>query len=218
MNNPGDRIKALRGYLAISRKDFCQKHGFPEVTLKSWELSLKAISEKQLQKLIRAFELEKMFCSKEWILEGSGPSPFSEREHIQEKITQRAENFLLDSQERHLQQVSLKFFQEIYPKGIHVLTNDDWMSPFFIEGDIVCGIPTSTFLKGQLYILEMTDKRKFVRLLFPSKKEGCVSFATPQNRINFQFQSDVPYKQIYQIVLICKANATISFAQHKENF
>ena len=108
MDNSGDRIKSLRGFLALSRREFCHKHGIPEVTLKSWELSLKSISTKQLEKIIGAFEKEGVSCTQEWILKGTPPSPFSKMENVDTPFSLSPHRFLLNSQFENLQNVSLK--------------------------------------------------------------------------------------------------------------
>jgi hypothetical protein len=71
ISNVGEKLYSLRKHLLLSRKEFCLKHNIPDRVLRALELSMISIN----LKLIEAFNAENIFCSKEWLLAGEGPSP-----------------------------------------------------------------------------------------------------------------------------------------------
>lgn len=73
----GARLRALRAYINLSRKDLEERYNLKEITLKAWEFDqIKHVSDTSVQKIISAFDQEGMHCSKEWLIKGHGPSPF----------------------------------------------------------------------------------------------------------------------------------------------
>ena len=73
--NVGERLYSLRKHLSLSRREFCLKHNIPDPVLRALEFSMISISLKYTDKLIEAFNAENIFCTKEWLLAGAGPSP-----------------------------------------------------------------------------------------------------------------------------------------------
>lgn len=189
----------------MSRKDFCQRHSIPEVTLKSWELSLKSISIKQLEKVIRAFEKEGMCCTQEWILKGTPPSPFARMETLQQTIGRAPQRFLLTPPHQQLQELSLKVFYGIYPQGLHFTVPDDQMAPFFTSGDIVCGVAVESWVPGVPYMVETQENQRIVRLVFTNISPDSLRLQTinPDQKEQDAFQIVIP-RQIYHIIMITR--------------
>ena len=64
----GFRVKAVRESLRMTRKEFCNRHGFTISTLHSWERGDSCVTEEVGNLLVEAFENEKVQITLDWIL------------------------------------------------------------------------------------------------------------------------------------------------------
>lgn len=122
-----NRLRAIRGFMGLSRKDLAQKYEIPEITLKYWELGKSNITQKNIQNLINSFAKDHILCTKEWLLHGIGPSPFEGKKETPLKsfdIKKEVDAFL----ENNTLSVST------------VIVNNNFL-PFYEKGDIVGAIP-----------------------------------------------------------------------------
>ena len=74
------RISQIRKHTHLSRRSFCEKHGFSVSTFRDWENGKSFPSEKNILLIMDAFRKEGYVCSKKWILTGKGIDPIKEKE------------------------------------------------------------------------------------------------------------------------------------------
>jgi transcriptional regulator with XRE-family HTH domain len=119
------RLRAVRGFHGLSRKEFCSRSNIPEISLKYWELGKSQISERKLQNLVNSLQKEGVRVTKEWLLYGVGPSPFGEQE----------KTFTPPGLEPEIQ-----FFLKSNSDSIVQTVIDSLWFPFFEKGDCIGGI------------------------------------------------------------------------------
>jgi transcriptional regulator with XRE-family HTH domain len=198
----GDRIRSLRGYLSLSRREFCFKHSIPEPTLRAWELSLTSITPRYLQKLLKAFEQENILCSFEWIMKGERTAPLfasevisNELKEYEAQMTSSLENpILLES----------AVFQRRNPDSIVVNISDKSMLPLYEDGDYVGGLKVllTSIQSGSSYIVVLPNGMQVVRVLHKgsSKSLFTLECSNPQAKSNMPTATNVEIKDVYRIV------------------
>ncbi len=195
LQTPGDRIKALRNSLGISRKEFAEKHGFSDSTLSAIEHSVRHLTSAQLQKLIGIFLREGLPCSEEWILTGNGEVLLNKGQ--MEKASFCFFDPILEE---------VKLFQKHNPHSLVIQMKDESMSPLYEKQDYVGGIKITRTLKspdyGKPYIVIFPDDSKLVRSLYPGQQKGlfklsCLNLLDPLEQ---PFHVNVTLKAIYEIV------------------
>lgn len=202
-----ERIKALRGYLSMTRKEFCSKHGIPEPTLRAWELSLYSISPSHLQKLIKAFERENILCTTEWLLQGEGTPPLFAAETINRELEKVTDDMSGNSTLVSPVLVESAVFQRYNPESLVIQISDNSMLPQFEKGDYVGGIKKNLSLIkatdfGKIYIVVLEDGSQIVRIVYQGDTEktftlGCLNLLNQQKN---PIMSEVKPKELYQVV------------------
>ena len=66
----GTRLLSLRKHCRYSRRIFCEKHSFSEVSLRGWEMNLVNLTQKNLNKLIHAYKQEDIEFDIGWLKYG----------------------------------------------------------------------------------------------------------------------------------------------------
>ncbi len=207
-----DRVKAIRGYLSLTRKEFSKKHGIPEPTIRAWELSLYSISPTHLQKLIKAFKAEDILCTEDWLLHGKGTPPLFALEAINKELG-KVEDQLV-SQSGPIKPVVLEsaVFEKYNDNSLTVEVSDNLMLPLYEKGDYVGGIKPNRTLKdedfGKPYIVVLSDDTKLVRSLYQGSKDftfclGCLDLL---NQTKNPVLAEITPKAIYKIVWHRKRN------------
>ena len=195
-NTFGDRLKAIRGFLRLPRHVFASHLGIPAATLKTWELSKVEISDPQLNKLLNALAKEKIPCSAEWLLEGTGPSPFS---------TPDVSN---DSAAPSGVYAEQDCFLKNNPGALIQVVPNDQMSPYFTKGDYVGGVQANLEESDgkNAFIVYVKDKPEpFIRFL---NKDASGHFSlTHANLSEFGhgFMVNVDIQEAYKIIWHRKA-------------
>lgn len=187
----GERLKAIRGFLRLSREAFAVRHGIPAATLKTWELSQVGISNAHMNKLLNALAKEKIPCSAEWLLEGIGSSPFSTQEDNNEQsassgIHAERECFLKNNAQSLVQMVP-----------------DNAMSPYFHKGDYVGGIKTDiNKLDGKnAFIVYVKGKPEpLIRFLKRDKSDKAILIHVNFDELGYDFIIHPEIQEAYQII------------------
>lgn len=195
LQSPGDRIKALRNSLGLSRKEFAEKHGFSDSTLKAIEYSAFHLKPIQLRKLIEIFLREGLACSEEWIQTGKGEVLLN-KEKIDKDYSSLFDPTTLEA----------KLFQKHNPRSLVIQLADNSMSPFYEKQDYVGGIKITRTLKhldyGRPYIVVFPDDTKLVRSLYPGSQKGLFNLISlnPLESIGQPLHINVSLSSIYKIV------------------
>ena len=127
----GLRIKSVRVLTGLNQEEFAVECGFNHTSLRNWEFGRVTPRPEAVSKLIKAFNNFDIFVSVEWIVCGSGEGPMfngkkppKDQEVIKQPILAAFKKHAHESREK--------------PIIVTVANND--MKPYFISGDIVCGI------------------------------------------------------------------------------
>lgn len=73
----GERLKAIRqSIFNLARGEFAKKLGISDLNVRNWETGKSHITATSLQKLISALQKENIVVDKDWLLYGTGHSPF----------------------------------------------------------------------------------------------------------------------------------------------
>ncbi len=201
-----ERVKALRGYLSLTRKQFSKRHGIPEPTIRAWELSLYSISSTHLQKLIKAFRAEDILCTEDWLLHGKGTSPLFALEAINKELEKVHDQLVSPSGPIKPVFLEAAVFEKYNEDSLTFEVADNLMLPLYEKGDYVGGIKPSRTLKdedfGKPYIIVLDDDTKLVRSLYQGSKNstfslGCLDLL---NQSKNPVLGEVSPKAIYRIV------------------
>ncbi|MBY0462279.1 MAG: helix-turn-helix domain-containing protein [Alphaproteobacteria bacterium] len=200
MNSPrhspqtiGERIKALRSWMKLSRREFSKKYNIHEQTLVSWELHNKSLTSSSIEKLLPIFAQEGLPVTKEWLLDGKGLSPFlAGTEIVENEKSTGIFNFLREN-----------------IHSVVIAINDSAMNPFFEKGNFVGGIKINLeedYIFGSPYIVTLIDDVQTVRILYKGKEKnlytlGCFNLLERSENPVFY---DVPIKELYHIVRLWK--------------
>lgn len=188
----GERLKAIRGFLRLSREAFAVRHGIPAATLKTWELSQVGISNAHMNKLLNALAKEKIPCSAEWLLEGRGASPFSISTVDHEKsafsgIYAERECFLKNNAHSLVQMVP-----------------DNAMYPYFYKGDYVGGVKIDIHHQmdaHKAFIVYMKNKPEpLIRFIQKDASGQFILIHANLNELGYNFIIHPEIQEVYQII------------------
>lgn len=154
-----ERIKTARSMAGYSeRKAFCSRFSFPLATLEAWERGKNPLTLKGAKRLVDILREVGIYCSEEWLREGTGisPRPMEElSEGLKEDLQQSPE---LGKTLRIAKEIST--FVTLNEDAVVTIVRDDAMLPFYSKGDYVGGIK----LKGP-DLREAIHKKCIIELL-----------------------------------------------------
>lgn len=135
-----ERLKAARSLAGYNnRRDFCTHFGLPYDTIDAWERGKNPLTLKGAKRIIDSLKSVGIYCSEEWLIEGTGVSPRSFQEAFPMINLNPSES--LSVFEEHLGLAAeLSTFTTLNRNSILTLIRDDSMLPFYAEGDYVGGI------------------------------------------------------------------------------
>jgi transcriptional regulator with XRE-family HTH domain len=202
----GERLRALRTLLSITRKDFAKKHAIPLPTLRAAEYSEGPLSFKQLKKLLKAFEEEGIICSEEWLIEGSGNLPVLAKHFINQEV--EAIESHTHSEKLHFNSILVEaaLFQKHIPESLVVRVTDNLMVPLYEENDYVGGIKLPLPLESHFYnkpsIVRLPDETHLVRIIYPGAESLLFTLMCPAPfyKTNPRLLINTPVKAIYRII------------------
>lgn len=188
------RIRSARGFVRMTRKEFCEKHGFNLHTLFSWEAGKYLVRRPSLEKFCKALASEGVFCSAEWLLEGTGEGPtrISAQKNIAEPKDGPRPNRAQDASEEEKRiHAEIRTFQAGYKKAkqeaVVIQVADSAMSPSYESGDYVGGrLLKGDALKallGKICIVEIGLQNFVVRRLGKDGRRVALVAADPLEAI-----------------------------------
>lgn len=128
------RLRALRGYLSLSRSEIEQKYGIKVISYSLWESGKSEyINDLSLEKLLKLFKSEGIECSEEWLIEGKGLSPFKDLSNNASTSSQQLSDLEAIEKEKGC-------FLNSHKNAIVINVLNDDMVPYYYQGDLVGGI------------------------------------------------------------------------------
>lgn len=188
------RLKLCRTMLKKTLKELGTTHQISIGSLSNWESGASPISEKNVHKILSLLAAEGLVCSKEWLLTGTGETPYlyTPQPHIE---NQKDNSFSVTHQILFFKEI--ESFKKINPDMLITLVRDDSMLPFLKIGDYVGGpaLPKSDYAKaqGSICIIEVKEGEFLVRQLFLKEKILLLSTA-PDAKNNFLLLEEEPLK------------------------
>ena len=129
----GERLRALREVLGISRKEFANKHGIAPTTLQGWEEGRNnGITSKGVELVVRAYNSENVTCTKEWLLNGTGDTP------LPPSLSWRLMDVSGLSEDEAIRK-ELLLFHQLIADPIDIIMSDNSMFPIYKKGDLLAG-------------------------------------------------------------------------------
>ena len=138
LSTPGKRIKFIRSSLNLSRPQIEQKYGFPEVTLKAYELDKIPLNEKNVQRFINVCKGEGLVVNEAWLLRGDGLEPISA--NAMSHLFSTPSSTELSHEDDEVCMIrDANEFKEKYSNAVVMMVSGDEMRPRFKPGDYVGG-------------------------------------------------------------------------------
>lgn len=166
-----ERLRRIRNMANLSRVDMCDDNSININTYKGWEIArYGGLPKDGAERVVSRVAKESVFCTKEWLLFGTGIGPY-----VQTDI-----NLSKDLNDTHLN-TELEYFHQHHPNAIHCEIKDDGMSPTYVAGDIVAGVQhygeqINNFLE-QTCIAQLTTGEVITRLLKKGRKQNTYMLA-----------------------------------------
>lgn len=188
------RIRSARGFVRMTRKEFCEKHGFNLHTVFSWEAGKYLVRRPSLEKFCKALAKEGVFCSAEWLMEGKGDGPTlikAQKNLLTQATKPNTSHRPIGSEEEQRIKAEIKTFQAGYKKAkmdvVVIQVADSAMNPFCEAGDYVGGCLVKetalTTLMGKVCIVEIGLQNFIVRRLSKDGKRVALIAADPMEPI-----------------------------------
>lgn len=133
----GNRVKALRQALNLSRQKFADRLAIKKSTIQNWEEGRHTgLTEKGAKRLVSSLLQTGVTSSVDWLLFGTG-SPPKLPESLFEKVSQPIVSETLPDGQNI--QRELLLFHQLNKGCIDFLVADNNMQPLYCQGDIVAG-------------------------------------------------------------------------------
>jgi transcriptional regulator with XRE-family HTH domain len=179
-----ERLKTARSMTGLSRREIEARFGINEDTLSGWERAIHGgLSAKGAGKIIEMLKACGIACSVEWLMFGIGLGPQLIEHMHSDKIL-----IPTPAQEHHHIIEELNLFKKHYQSVFSFIINDDGLSPFYVPGDYVAGIPLSTHYKElneKICIVQLNDGQILARRLTigPENQTIILSCINPQTKV-----------------------------------
>ena len=179
LSDQAARLKKLRLYLGLTRKDFEQKFGVSRHTLRTWETGEKNFTENAIHRVVSALNEKDVNCSFEWFETGMGDSPIL----MQESVDYSSSIEFDPINEKTLNEVL--YFKKSNPKVEVFVVGDTRFEPIALTGDyiglkLIASSDSMKYLGSIAYIQDLTGNN----FLYSIKKgnKGQVSLVSLDNR------------------------------------
>lgn len=190
------RLRALRGYLSLSRSEIEQKYGIKVISYSLWESGKSEyINDLSLEKLLKLFKSEGIECSEEWLIEGKGLSPFKDLSNNTSISSQQLSD--LESMEKEK-----GCFLNSHENAIVIEVSNDDMAPYYYKGDLVGGVQISTqdymkFIGVPCIIADINNIKSIKKF---SMFNNTILFYTEQDSHKKIEKTPEPFSNIYEII------------------
>lgn len=174
--NIGARFRSARSLVPnLNRKSFCERYGINRYTMQSWENGLHVSKGKNVEKFIEALAREGVFCTSEWLIDGTGEParPLRGSNGASEPVIASPEQPIDPISEKLLTIINELYgaHQSVGEELIRCTIGDDAMAPKFLKGDTVFGVAIegNDRLHQKYCIVELTPERKVIRKVLVTK-------------------------------------------------
>lgn len=155
-STPGERVKNIRNMLKLTMAELASMDGSISISsLTKYESGHLAVSQRFADLLVMFASSQNLICNSEWILSGSGKSPYWRSvSRVQENYS---DVFALEE---------LIQMRRLHPNLEVMLLEDDAMAPCFRAGDYVGGVPEpldESLYSDEAHIIKTTDNSKILR-------------------------------------------------------
>ena len=191
----GNRLKLCRSMLKKTLKELGSTYQVSIGSLSNWESGSSPISEKNVDKIISFLAAEGLICSKEWLLEGSGDSPYLYTP-LQSHEGKKEEPFDLTTQFLFFKEI--ESFAKSHSEMLFSLVRDDSMLPFLTVGDYVGGPILSkggyTREQGSICIVEIKKEEFLTRQMYLREDKILLLSNNTSAEHNFLLLEESPLK------------------------
>lgn len=190
------RLRALRGYLSLSRSEIEQKYGIKVISYSLWESGKSEyINDLSLEKLLKLFKSEGIECSEEWLIEGKGLSPFKDLSNNASISSQQLSDLEAIEKEKGC-------FLNSHKNAIVIEISNDNMAPYYYKGDLVGGVQISTqnymkFIGVPCIIADINNIKSIKKF---SMFNNTILFYTEQDSHRKIEKTPEPFSKIYEII------------------
>ncbi len=175
-----ERLKRARLLAGLSRKEMGEGEAAIHTdTYKGWESArFGGLTDKGAQKVMEKFKAHGFNCSATWLLYGIGSSPF--QDHSIDLHSPDLTHLFEDEAEQMAKEL-LAF--KTQKNSIDFCIRDDWMSPWYLPGDLVAGIKIPLALGAKIpggfdCIVQLSSGEILLRKTYPGKSEGLYNLLT----------------------------------------
>ena len=135
------RLRRVRNLANLSRQEICNTGDLNINTYKGWELArFGGLTQEGAEKVLARLFLAGVVCSSEWLLSGSGATPYLLE--IDKSLSKFSLSNDKQSEKNHILN-ELMIFQETHNDSVFIEITDDCMLPFYEKGDFIAGIKIS---------------------------------------------------------------------------
>lgn len=136
---PNERLKHLRELLKLTRAQVYEKYGIPQDSLAAWENGKARVTEKSVDRCLKAYRAEGLIASKEWVLVGEGFDPKFSLDLSRYFKTLSTEMPESEIDDELLKVKELEYFKSLAPNSVVSVVSADDMLPLYASGDYVGG-------------------------------------------------------------------------------
>lgn len=135
LDTAGERLKYLRSLTRLDRKVIAKKYDIPEITLRLWENGKAPLSNKGIDRCVRAYLQEGLNVNTDWLRDGTGEAPeidytlISFIKSTSSPTTTKTTNIVDDYQ----------YFNNTYQNCILFNITCEAMEPIYKLGDFIVG-------------------------------------------------------------------------------
>jgi hypothetical protein len=174
------RLKRVRNLANLTRKYITEQFHINMETYKGWEIARHGgLSRKGALKVCEIVKTRGVTCTPEWLLHGTGQGP---------KLTEVFEEgtdieFPAYSRDKEKEQIfrELNCFRNFQINTIDIIMQDDSMTPYYANGDVLAGIKRYRKIHnvvGHLCIVQTRDGRVLVRKVEAGTEDGLYNLVT----------------------------------------
>lgn len=198
------RVQSLRKMTRLSRREFAKRYGVSPGTLQNWEdIHGNGLTEKGARRLIKALQSSGIYCSFEWLMQGTGQGPHVDQAlYTDSELLIEPPELLIEKEHTYIAK-ELALFYHHYKEVIDCVIINDAMWPQFRIGDHVAGQRyygrAIANLIGQECIVMTVDGDLLVRELRASELPDHYTLVCTNPR------TQVPKPIIYDVALVSAA-------------
>jgi hypothetical protein len=138
LSTSASRLRYLRALIGMSRAHLQEKHGIPEVTLKSWESGTVKLTTAAIKRCVDVYRTEGLIVSEDWILDGTGLDP-TQALNVSKYFAKPSKDAVSYEDDETCMMRDADLFKKSYSNAVVLIVSNDEMRPFYKPGDYVGG-------------------------------------------------------------------------------